>query len=69
LSNQLYAAIKEWKSGEHKAIEFSANAYLDVYNGNVETIKRMRMDHEDKFHLMMSDIYLQARLVPQCNQL
>ncbi|KAF8264431.1 hypothetical protein EI94DRAFT_1703253 [Lactarius quietus] len=40
--------------------EFSANAFLDVYNGHVNTLKHIRERREGAFHLMMADIYAQA---------
>jgi len=59
--NQLYAAIQEWSTGQHKAVEFSANSYLDVYLGNVNTFCHIREKRPEAFHVMMHDIYLQAR--------
>jgi hypothetical protein len=59
--NQLYAAIQEWRTGKHKAVEFSANAYLDVYKGHINTFYHILEKHEEAFHAAMSDIYLDAR--------
>jgi hypothetical protein len=41
-------------------IEFSANAFYDVYDGHVNTFEHIRQNREDAFHVMMSDIYTQA---------
>ena len=60
MCHQLYVAIKQWNTGEYKFLEFSANSFLDVYHGHVNTFKHIREKREDAFHLMMSDIYLQA---------
>ena len=57
---QLYATIYEWHTGEQQIAEFSANAYLDVYLGHVNTLKHIQNNHEGAFHLMMADIYRQA---------
>jgi hypothetical protein len=38
---KLYAALYEWCTGEQKIAEFSANAYLDVYLGHVNTLKHV----------------------------
>ena len=57
---QLYAAIKEWESGSHRIVEFSSNAYLDPYNGHVNTLNHIHDNREDAFHVMMGDIYSQA---------
>ncbi|KAN0102481.1 hypothetical protein V8E52_011897, partial [Russula decolorans] len=56
----LYAAIQEWRTGTQKSVKFSANAYLDVYNGHVNTFHHVRQNREDAFHLMMSHIYSHA---------
>ena len=61
MSHQLYAAIKEWDTGSHKTIEFSANAFIDVYDGHINTFEHLRKNHADTFHFMMSDIYSQVR--------
>lgn len=61
LMYKLYAAIYEWSTGEQQIQEFSANAYLDVYNGHVNTLKHIREHREGAFHLMMADIYVQAK--------
>jgi hypothetical protein len=58
--NQLYAAIQEWQTGKHAAKEFSANMYLDVYKGHVNTLEHIRENREDAYHVMMCDIYSQA---------
>ena len=57
---QLYATIYEWRTGEQQIAEFSANAYLDVYLGHVNTLKHIQNNREGAFHLMMADIYWQA---------
>lgn len=57
---QLYATIYEWRTGEQQIAEFSANAYLDVYLGHVNTLKHIQNNREGAFHLMMADIYRQA---------
>jgi hypothetical protein len=59
--NQLYGAIHEWHTGVHKAVEFSANAFLDVYNGHINTFTHIRENREEAYHGMMGDIYRLAR--------
>jgi hypothetical protein len=58
---KLYATLYEWSTGEQQVAEFSANAYLDVYNGHVNTLKHIRDKRVGGFHLMMADIYAQAK--------
>ncbi|KAF8259410.1 hypothetical protein EI94DRAFT_1707127 [Lactarius quietus] len=60
VATALYAAIYDWQTGEQVVAEFSANAFLDIYNGHVNTLKHIRERHEGAFHLMMADIYAQA---------
>ena len=73
LKSQLYAAIHEWRLGDHEASEFSANAiihinictwpnaYLDVYNGHISTLNHIRDQPPVAFHVMMMDLYNLAR--------
>ena len=60
---KLYAALYEWRTGEQQTSEFSANAYLDVYLGHINTLKHIRDKRAGAFHLMMADIYAQAKYV------
>ena len=57
---QLYASIHEWRTGEQQITEFSSNAYIDVYQGHVNTLKHILEKRPGAFHLMMSDIYTKA---------
>ena len=58
---KLYTALYEWHTGEQQVAEFSANAYLDVYNGHVNTLKHIQDHRAGAFHLMMVDIYTKAK--------
>ena len=58
---KLYAALYEWRTREQQVAEFSANAYLDVYIGHVNTLKHIQDHHPGTFHLMMADIYIKAK--------
>ena len=60
---QLYASLHEWRTGEHRPIGFSANMFLDVYLGHINTIKYIEENNPTAFHSMMADIYTQARYV------
>jgi hypothetical protein len=57
----MYAALREWRTGVHQKLEFSANAYMDVYLGHVGTFKHILEQRERAFHVMMSHIYSRAR--------
>ncbi|KAN0137968.1 hypothetical protein V8E53_004452 [Lactarius tabidus] len=68
VATALYAALYEWRTGDHQLAEFSANAYLDVYQGHVNTLNHIRERREGVFHLMMVDIYKQANTLPIGNE-
>ena len=59
--DQLYAALYEWRSGIYQNMEFSANAYFDVYQGHIGTFNNVQEHRDSAFHVMMGDIYAQAR--------
>ena len=54
-------SIYEWCGGERKPTDFSANSYLDVYDGHVNTINHIEEKHPGAFNSMMYDLYVQAR--------
>ena len=62
-NEQLYAALHEWRTGIYQAVEFSANSYLDVYNGHINTFYHVLDERSAYFHHMMANIYSQASIV------
>jgi hypothetical protein len=60
---QLYAVILEWHTGAHQANEFSANVYMDVYQGHINTLNHIWEHCNNAFHLIMADIYSWAKWV------
>ncbi|KAI9447170.1 hypothetical protein BJY52DRAFT_1193540 [Lactarius psammicola] len=60
----LYATLHEWRTGKQLATEFSANAYLDVYLGHINTFKHIQTKQPSAYHIMMADIYSQASRSP-----
>ena len=54
---QFYAALDEWSTGQQRALNFSAQAYVETYQGNVEMLVNIRNNRNLSFHRMMSDIY------------
>ena len=60
---EMYAALHEWRTGTHKATNFSADAFLDVYQGHVNTFRFILEKRPLAFHAMMNDIHTQARCV------
>ncbi|KAF8262256.1 hypothetical protein EI94DRAFT_1603030, partial [Lactarius quietus] len=63
VATALYATIYEWHTGEQQIAEFSANAYLDVYHGHINTLNHIRDKRPGAFHLMMADIYVKASYI------
>ncbi|KAF8257639.1 hypothetical protein EI94DRAFT_1817265 [Lactarius quietus] len=57
VATALYVTIYEWRTGEQQIAEFSANAYLDVYHGHINTLNHIQDKCPGAFHLMMADIY------------
>ena len=47
--------------GIYQPAEFSADAYLDVYDGHISTLNRIECKHPSTFHTMMADLYNIAR--------
>ena len=44
-------------------MEFSSNAFLDVYQGHIDTLNHIWVKQNSAFHLMMSDIFNRAQWV------
>ncbi|KAN0125340.1 hypothetical protein V8E53_015597, partial [Lactarius tabidus] len=68
VATALYAALYEWRTGVQQVAEFSANGYLDVYLGHVNTLKHIREHCAGAFHFMMANIYTKANM-PVVNEL
>ncbi|KAI9445639.1 hypothetical protein BJY52DRAFT_1194228 [Lactarius psammicola] len=64
VATALYATLHEWCTGKQLATEFSANAYLDVYLGHINTFKHIQTKQPSAYHIMMADIYSQASRSP-----
>ncbi|KAF8465778.1 hypothetical protein DFH94DRAFT_698694 [Russula ochroleuca] len=60
VATALYAALYEWRTGVHITAGFTANAYLDVYQGHVGTFNHIQEQKPNVFKMMMADIYSQA---------
>jgi len=45
-------------------LDFTIGRYIDVYDGNLNTLKNMQAKYPNKYHMMMTDIYTQVRCVP-----
>jgi hypothetical protein len=60
---QLYAAIREWRTGIHQPTDFSTDTYMDVYDGHVNTLEHLCDEHPRAYHVMMGELYDLARCV------
>ncbi|KAF8273038.1 hypothetical protein EI94DRAFT_1697128 [Lactarius quietus] len=60
VATALYATLYEWRNGKQQATGFSANKYLDVYRGHIDTLKIIKDKQPSAYHVMMVDIYTQA---------
>ena len=63
MSDKLYAALKEWTSGEHKHQDFSANSNLDAYRGHINSLNKIEAKNKGAYHRMMGDIFHLASYV------
>ena len=61
--DKLYAALKEWTSGEHKHQDFSANSNLDAYRGHINSLNKIEAKNKGAYHRMMGDIFRLASYV------
>ncbi|KAN0134133.1 hypothetical protein V8E53_008070 [Lactarius tabidus] len=60
VATALFATLYEWRSSEQVVAEFSANSYLDVYRGHVNTLNVIRERRGNAFRSMMAEIYSRA---------
>jgi hypothetical protein len=60
---KLYAALHEWETGERRHFDFSANAFVDVYAGHINSLQLILDGRPEFYHQMMGDIYTAARYV------
>jgi hypothetical protein len=61
---QLFAALKEWGTGEHKHYDFTANMNADAYDGHILSLNKIEAAQNGFYHRMMADIYHLASYVP-----
>jgi hypothetical protein len=65
IKTQLYAAIDEWRTGKHEPTNFSADRYLEPYDGHVYNLEYIRTTKPTAFHTMMAHLYTHARYVTE----
>ncbi|KAI0317283.1 hypothetical protein OF83DRAFT_1172143 [Amylostereum chailletii] len=56
----VYASLYEWRSGERRPVEFSANMFTDAYHGHIATLKHIKDNRPDAYHKMMHYLWLTA---------
>ena len=59
----IYVAIYNWQDGFKDPINFTMDVWLDMYNGNLNTLRDLQENHSIKFHVIMSDIYIKVRCI------
>lgn len=60
VATALYAAIDEWRTGKHEPTNFSADRYLEPYDGHVYNLEYIRTTKPTAFHTMMAHLYTHA---------
>jgi hypothetical protein len=60
---EIYAAFYEWRTGERQDIEFTSSTFLDVYTGNVNSLKYIQESRLEAYHSALTNIYTLARCV------
>ncbi|KAH8991903.1 hypothetical protein EDB86DRAFT_2830640 [Lactarius hatsudake] len=66
VATAMYATLHEWCTGTPQVFEFSTNTYLEVYRSNTNTLNFILNNRPNAYHVMMADIYTQARRVATC---
>ncbi|KAI0279326.1 hypothetical protein BC826DRAFT_1192071 [Russula brevipes] len=60
VATAVHATLHEWRSGERRAVKFSANTFLDPYHGHVGSFNHIQEECNHTFHAIMADIYSRA---------
>ncbi|KAF8265157.1 hypothetical protein EI94DRAFT_1804796 [Lactarius quietus] len=63
VATAMYATLYEWRTGHQQHSEFSANTYLDIYKGHVNTLQLIKDHRYGAFHTTMLEIYSKASFV------
>ncbi|KAI0062767.1 hypothetical protein BV25DRAFT_1838212 [Artomyces pyxidatus] len=57
----IYAALYAHRTGERKDFDFSANTYIDVYNGHLLTLEHIKTSRPSAYDNMMAELYTSAQ--------
>jgi hypothetical protein len=57
---QLYCTILQHRTGEEVELEFSSNAFLDVYLSHVETLTTIAERNPQAFHKLMARLFSES---------
>ncbi|KAI0334244.1 hypothetical protein GY45DRAFT_1270510 [Cubamyces sp. BRFM 1775] len=57
VSTAIHASLAEWKTGSHKSIPFSGDAFLDVYNEHRTLLIGIHKQNIRAYHTMMHRLY------------
>ncbi|KAH9837656.1 uncharacterized protein C8Q71DRAFT_722985 [Rhodofomes roseus] len=50
----VYASLREWESGYHASIKYSATSYANVFDEHMEILGTIRKDKPHNYHQIMS---------------
>ncbi|KAI0309504.1 hypothetical protein OF83DRAFT_1071948, partial [Amylostereum chailletii] len=53
----VYASLYEWRSGECRPVEFSANMFTDAYHGHIATLQHIKDNRPALYHKMMHELW------------
>ena len=56
-SEQYYAALNEWRTGEQKSFDFTSNTYLEAYTSHIVSLDEMEQERKPTFRSTMANIY------------
>ncbi|KAF8260484.1 hypothetical protein EI94DRAFT_1811632 [Lactarius quietus] len=65
VATAMYAMLYKWHTGNEQQAEFSANTYLDVYKGHVNTLQLIKDCQYGAFHTTIVEIYSKASFVTE----
>ncbi|EIN13428.1 hypothetical protein PUNSTDRAFT_129113 [Punctularia strigosozonata HHB-11173 SS5] len=57
IATAIYAAIREWETGECVTEDFTADTYMDVYSSHMLTLADIKQASERAYHGMMAGLY------------
>lgn len=63
MSMQVYAALKEWDTGAHRAAPFMANVFQDPYMNHIKDLEHIEKSNKPAYDSMMRRLFRLAAYV------